>query len=103
MYNKVVKEMKGRINMILLALSICSLFDLSNTFVFGFTLIFAVCGYTLVIYTKLKLALDEEECEYILKVLSRAKIILKKICTALLFQKLKRAKKQIAIRRDYIR
>jgi hypothetical protein len=86
--------------MILMALSICSLFDLSATFVFWFTLIFAVCGYSLVIYIKLKLALDEEECEYILKLLSKVKNTVKKAYAFLLFQKSKRVKRSVVIRRN---
>ncbi len=57
--------------MIILALSICSLFKFSTLVSVLFTVIFSLCGYAAVIYFKLKFAFYEDECEYIRQILSK--------------------------------
>ena len=47
--------------MILLALSICSLFNFGTLATVLFTAVFAVCGYAAVIYFKLKFEFWEDE------------------------------------------
>ena len=89
--------------MILLALSICSLFDLTVEFVFWFTLVFSVCGYALVIYLKLKLALDEEECKYIIKVLNYTKEGLRRARTRLISSGVHTGRRGAASEKDYLR
>ena len=65
--------------MIILALSICSLFKFELLTSIIFTVVFSVCGYGAVIYFKLKFAFYEDECEYIRGVLSRLVSIKNKV------------------------
>ncbi len=57
--------------MIILALSICSLFKFELLTSVIFTIVFSLCGYAAVIYFKLKFAFYEDECEYIRGVISK--------------------------------
>ncbi len=75
--------------MIILALSICSLFGFDIMTSVVFTVIFSACGYSAVIYFKLKFAFYEDECEYIRAVLS--KLIKTKKCVKHFFCDSKKA------------
>ncbi len=67
------------ISMVILALSICSLFEFSLLATVIFTAIFSICGYAAVIYFKLKFEFCEEECDMIRKYIGKARRILNNI------------------------
>ncbi len=62
--------------MIILSLSICSLFELELLHTVLFTVLFSTLGYSAIIYLKLKFSLWEDEREYIELSLSKVKTIL---------------------------
>lgn len=79
--------------MILVALSLCSLFELDMIASVIFTVCFTLCSDSAFIYLKLRYGSDEEEKRFILRRLTRAKRLLSAICRALTKNEVKAERK----------